>query len=336
MGGSLFADGVGVHGAGPQAPVRLAIPYAIARHATMAASSHNTQPWTFALAERTIAVLPDWSRRTPVVDPDDHHLFTSLGCATENLVHSALASGLHADLAIGTDRIDVTLERTRRAESPLFGAIPWRQCSRSVYNGTVLSTAECSLLEHAGRTSAADVIVITDRARMEAVLEYVVRGNTAQIGDPAFVDELKNWIRFNEPDAGRTRDGLFSGCTGNTSVPRWLGRRLLGRLFSAQSENEKAARHVRSSAGIAVFVAHGNDHRHWIDVGRAYQRFALQATALGIRNAFLNQPVEVPSLRAQFAQWLGVGGRRPDLVVRFGRGPEMPRSLRRPVEDVLV
>lgn len=26
----------------------------------------------------------------------------------------------------------------------------------------------------------------------------------------------------------------------------------------------------------------------------------------------------------------------PDLVVRIGRGPEMPRSLRRPVEEVLV
>jgi hypothetical protein len=27
---------------------------------------------------------------------------------------------------------------------------------------------------------------------------------------------------------------------------------------------------------------------------------------------------------------------RPDLVVRFGRGPMLPRSLRRPVEAVLV
>jgi hypothetical protein len=29
-------------------------------------------------------------------------------------------------------------------------------------------------------------------------------------------------------------------------------------------------------------------------------------------------------------------GQRPDLVVRFGRGPLLPRSLRRPVEAVLV
>jgi len=68
----------------------------------------------------------------------------------------------------------------------------------------------------------------------------------------------------------------------------------------------------------------------------AYERFALQATALGIRNAFVNQPVEVSSVRPQFAEALGVANRRPDLVVRFGRGPTLPMSMRRPVESVLI
>jgi hypothetical protein len=71
-------------------------------------------------------------------------------------------------------------------------------------------------------------------------------------------------------------------------------------------------------------------------VGRCYERFALQATVLGIRNAFLNQPVEVAVLRPPFAAELGLTAQRPDLVVRFGRGPALPRSLRRPVEAVLV
>jgi hypothetical protein len=46
--------------------------------------------------------------------------------------------------------------------------------------------------------------------------------------------------------------------------------------------------------------------------------------------------VEVPTLRPQFANFLGIGQRRPDLVVRFGRGPKLPSSLRRSVEAVLV
>jgi len=31
---------------------------------------------------------------------------------------------------------------------------------------------------------------------METVLEYVVSCNTSQMNDPAFVEELKSWIRF--------------------------------------------------------------------------------------------------------------------------------------------
>jgi hypothetical protein len=73
-----------------------------------------------------------------------------------------------------------------------------------------------------------------------------------------------------------------------------------------------------------------------IKAGRCYQRFALQAAALGIRTAFLNQLVEVATLRPQFTRYLGIDDRRPDLVVRFGHGPMMPRLLRRPIEAVMV
>ena len=120
------------------------------------------------------------------------------------------------------------------------------------------------------------------------------------------------------------------------SVPRWLASPLFGWFLSADSENAKYAKHIRSSAGIAVFVSDADDKAHWIEAGRCYERFALQATALGIRTAFVNQPVEVASIRPRFASLLGVAGKRPDLVVRFGRGPAMPGSLRRDVDAVLT
>jgi hypothetical protein len=114
-----------------------------------------------------------------------------------------------------------------------------------------------------------------------------------------------------------------------------LGSLLFNLLYTTKSENDKYAAHIRSSAGIAIFISEANDKAHWVEVGRCYERFALQSAALGIRNAFLNQPVEVASVRPQFATALGLGNHRPDLVVRFGRGPEMPRSLRRPVQAVI-
>lgn len=311
----------------------------LVRYATLAPSSHNTQCWKFHALGNLVKIAPDLSRRCPVVDPDDHHMFVSLGCATENLAHAALANGLKANAkfdASGTGAVSISLESTKALASPLFQAIAERQCTRGDYDGNPLSTEELHLLEQAARGNGVRVLLLTEHSAMEQVLEYVVSGNTAQINDPAFVEELKTWIRFSNDEAVRTGDGLFSGAVGNPTMPRWLGSRMMRLFFTPSSENARYARQVRNSAGIAVFVSDANDKAHWVETGRCYERFALQATALGIRNAFLNQAVEVGPIRAQFAALLGLGDRRPDLVVRFGRGPALPLSMRRPIQSVLV
>ena len=87
---------------------------------------------------------------------------------------------------------------------------------------------------------------------------------------------------------------------------------------------------------MIAFISEQNNRENWIKVGRCYQRFALQSTVFGLRHAFINQAVEVPEVRAQFANYLGIGDRRPDLLVRFGYGPLLPRSLRRPIDEVIV
>jgi hypothetical protein len=124
--------------------------------------------------------------------------------------------------------------------------------------------------------------------------------------------EMKRWIRFNASDAARTGDGLYGAVLGIPDA------------------------HIRSSAAIAVFCSEADDWQHWAEAGRSYEHFALQATALELKTAFINQPVELAAVCAQFAAYLGLGHRRPDLVVRVGRGPELPRSMRRPVSDVLL
>ncbi len=310
----------------------------LVRYATLAASSHNTQCWKFAIDDQTISVAPDWTRRCPAVDPDDHHLFVSLGCATENLLQAAQAFGrhgkVHFDSAVD-DRVKVILEPSKAISSKLFDAIPQRQCSRVEYDGRPLSNADLAILESAGQGDGVRALLITAKEQIENILDYVIQGNTVQMNDPAFVEELKSWIRFSYDEVVNKRDGLFAGSSGNPIVPRWLGMKLLNLFFTAKSENDKYAKHIRSSAGIAVFVSERNDKKHWVETGRCYERFALQATALGIKNAFLNQPVEVSALRPQFATYLGIGDLRPDLVVRFGYGPETQRSLRRSIEAVL-
>jgi hypothetical protein len=309
----------------------------LVRYATLAASSHNTQPWRFRIEPDRISILPDLARRCPAVDPDDHHLYASLGCAAENLLLAAQAAGLKGQCTFdhSESSVQVDFEPATPSRSPLFEAIPSRQCARAEYDGSSLSSDELRRLEKAGQGDGVSVMLITDAERKTEVGRYVAEGNTAQFGDPAWANELKSWIRFSAREALRNGDGLYGPVMGSPNVPRWLGLLFMRFAFSADSQNRKDIRNIDSSGALVVLYSEADDPAHWVEAGRCYQRLALQAAALDLRTAFINQPVEVAALRPRFARALGIGDRRPDLVVRIGRGPAMPRSLRRPVRDVL-
>lgn len=311
----------------------------LVRLASLAASSHNTQPWKFHISRDSIGILPDFERRCPAVDPDDAHLFRSLGCAAENLVHAAAAQGCAAepgfDAATGSIRVRLQPSPAARP-TDLFRAITVRQCTRTPYDGSPLTREELNALESAGQGPSVRTLLLTERKQIEAVLEYVNQGNHAQLADPAFRRELISWIRFNPGEALRARDGLAGRTTGQPSLPRWLAQWILPFVLTPKAQAETDARNLRSSPAVAVLASAADDPAAWVETGRAYERLALQATVLELRNAFLNQPVEVRSLRPQFESWLGLKGERAHLIVRLGRAPLAPYSLRRPVDEIIL
>ena len=255
----------------------------LVRYATLAPSGHNTQPWRFRLHDGGIDVVPDFTRRTPMVDPDDHHLFIGLGAA-ENLALAAAVSSTPGEWCFDPSSSATIVLRYapgRIGEPALFTAIPRRRSSRTVNDGKRISTSDQAALIAAAKV-------------------------------------------------------LFSAASGSTVLPDWLGSEMFDRAFNAASENDKYALQLRSTLLIAVFFGAEADPHHWTGVGRAAQRFALQATALGLAQAFMNQPVEVAALRPALAALAELPGRRPDLMIRIGHGPTLPFSLRRPVVAVLT
>jgi hypothetical protein len=312
----------------------------LVRYATLAASSHNTQAWRFRAGAQGIDILPDLTRRTPVVDPDDHHLYASIGCAAENLSIAAKARGrsgeVHYLAGAERSRLHVALSAAPREETALFRAIPQRQSARTVYDRTPVGNHVLARLDAVSRIGGIEPVFVMDVPRRDQILDLVIAGNSAQLDDPAFVSELKSWLRFNERAAVASRDGLFSAASGNPRLPSWIGPMMFDFFITKDGENAKLAEQVRSSSGLVAFLAPNDDRAGWTAAGRAYQRFALQATVDGLKHAFVNQAVEVPDVRRELRSLLGTGERRPSLLVRFGFGPPMPRSLRRSVRDVLV
>jgi len=305
------------------------------RSATLAANGHNTQPWKFAVNGDSIEIHPDYTRRLPAVDPTDRELWISLGCALENLLLAAGVAGYAAEATYPneTDFIGIRLTTDTPQSSPLFDAIPLRQNTRSVYDGRPIEPADLDQVLAMPLEPGVALSPVSGSAGMERVLEYVQQGNLTQYADQAFVEELIHWLRFNKKEALASLDGLYSGCSGKPEVPRWLGR-----MFAAggKQQADADAQKLRSSPGAVVIASESDTKADWVRAGQVYERMALKMTALDIKSAFLNQPIEVAALRSQFQSAMGLGAALPQLLVRYGYAGAMPSSLRRPVEQVLI
>jgi len=174
-----------------------------------------------------------------------------------------------------------------------------------------------------------------DRAGLTILSDYVHQATLSQYADKPFLNELIHWLRFDKKEALASFDGLYSSCTGNPGVPRWLGQMFVNGA-KPKDLADADVKKLQSSAGAVVIASASERKADWVRTGQVYERLALTMTSLNIKSAFLNQPLEVESVRSQLQSGLGLGTALPQLLVRFGYANAMPRSLRRPVEQVLM
>jgi nitroreductase len=307
----------------------------------MAPSGHNTQPWTFMCGKNSLQIHPDFSRSLPVVDPDNHALYISLGCAAENAILAAKGEGLCPELSLEQDAAGITFINLRLAEAdpvrydPLLEFVESRQVTRSAYRDQAVPDRELEELVDASRMEGVEVRSLTSPEEMRALEPLILEGSDLQFENKAFVGELVSWIRFSKAEARKKQDGIWHASMGMPATGRLLGELIMKRFVSAKSEAKRWKGILRASAGLAAFIAEEDDIAHWVNVGRAFQRFGLSATRLGIQHAHVNMPCEEPAVRKKLALALGLSRGHPLLLVRFGYCEPMPYSFRRPAAAIL-
>jgi hypothetical protein len=312
----------------------------IIRYATLAPSGLNSQPWSFRLRADELLIHPDFTRRLPVADPDDEQLFVALGGAAENAHITARAFGMSGDLAyypVGRGGMKLELRPAAHIEpSGLFHAIPRRQSAADAYDERAPSGRELEVLERAGGGLGVDILLVTDRPRIEKLVEVMRAAYAIQTLDLAFLTERRKWLRFNEREALHRRDGVYVRRRGGRALPPWLATPACDILTGVPAGSDEYVRRARSSGGFAVLAGAGRDPCDWVAVGRVCERFLLQATALNMRAAVVNEPIAARAARIELASCLGLQSRTPDVLIRFGYGPASTRSLRRPLERVML
>lgn len=310
----------------------------ILKYAAKAPSGHNTQPWKFKTGDGSINILPDFTRALPVVDPDNHALYISLGCALENLIIAANEFNYNAETEFTGDerepKIVIKLSAAPETDKPgLFDYIAKRQVTRGKFKPE--KVPQSLLSELFEETEGVHVRLFLSEEEIDSLTPYIMEGNSLQFGNRAFVRELVSWIRFSEKEVMTKGDGIWSGSMGLPDTGRFLGNIIMKNFVSAASEEKRLRKLIRASAGFALFMVEKNDPVHWIKLGQAFQRFGLLATKNNVSHAHLNMPCEELHVRDKLIRDFNLGDLTPLLLIRFGYSEPMPYSFRRNLASMI-
>ncbi len=313
------------------------------RYAILAPSTHNTQPWRFALLPAEgIAVYADYTRRLPVVDTANRELLMSIGAALFNLRVAAARFGMRCEIAYNVSGDSERPIATARLTAPAPGGTPGghmlfphlttRHTNRSPFLLSRISASVMQRLASCARGNRSQLVVSTDGKVNEQVADMVAKSEQTQWSDPGFRQDLAEWIR---PGATPDADGVPGAAYGWTGAVATLGQYAArtidqGRLRAARDRN------LCIDAPGLIILTSEDAVPHLLETGETMEALLLTAIHEGLQYSYFNMPVQVPEFRAALKALLGCA-LWPQLIIRVGYCLTPPSPTpRKPLEDVLL
>ena len=312
--------------------------YKIINYAVKAPSGHNTQPWFFTIHENSIVVAPNFERRLPAVDPDNRELFISLGCAVKNLCIAANHYGYESKTDISSEwKIIIALNKNFLITSDtLFEQISIRQTNRSLYNGNFIPQSILDDVINLSQTDSIKIQVFEKKSSTFDILKnLVLEGNSQQLNDDNFKQELLSWIRYNKKDTESTLYGLSYAVMWAPNLPRWITKPIIKFLLNSKSQNKTDSKKIDSSSHLLLITSYSDSPETWVKVGIVLEHLLLLLTKNGIASAYLNQPCEVANLRKKIISELSLNDKFPQLLFRIGYAKPIAYSKRKSIQEVI-
>jgi len=301
--------------------------------AVLAPSSHNTQPWFFQLSESAVDLFADRTRALPANDPEDRELAISCGCALMNLRIGAASAGLHVQVRLlpKPEEPDLLARMSLSGQSDvsaddaqLADFIVMRRTYRKRFAPREVSASALDQLIEATRQEGARLVpLLTEEVRQKAAA-LVVEGDDAQWANPSWRRELAAWMHPRRRGDGLTMPAL--------AVPV---AQLVVRTFDmGGGVGAKDLQLAEASPLLAVLSTERDHPRDWLLAGQALQRALLIGCKHGLQASYLNQPVQVGSLRPKLQDLVGTGF--PQILLRIGYPlEEISPAPRRALDDVI-
>lgn len=325
----------------------------LAAWATLAPSSHNTQPWKFVIrpSKHTIDICLDASHILPASDKLEREAYVSIGCATENLLLASDYYGLdplveytgekYPSPAIQAQFKEGILNAHREGEGQdqFLRAMKTRKMNRSKYDP--LRTVPPILMKEINEVVqdfgiALDLVI--DAGTRSAIAELQYTATKLAVADADFRKELGYFLLPNDTDKGRAMPGHTFGLSNEMAVKVFNALNREGSfdpdIAHGFAASERDA--IRSAPLVCVLSTRKNSPEWWLKTGRALERIALLAEIQGVNIAVHAALVEKDMFTNLLKLRLGIS-QYPTALFRVGYATEERRhsprvSIREVVE----
>ena len=269
--------------------------------ATLAPSTHNSQPWLFKINDNSCEIYLDPSKQLPEADKTGRDMYISLGCCIENLLIAARSYDICPSLKLILKHDFIAIVEFKNLnnkieikEKKMLDAIKKRVNLRGFYIHKDIPPKLINKLEfYSMDYPSVKFHPVLDEQKRMSIVDLTAEGLRIAYQNRLFRNEMSLWFNSND---SRRKEGI-PGYSINLPLviskifPLIIKYFDVGKIVSLL--NKKS---MRTSPLISVLTTKTNTKKEWIEVGMLAERLMLELRAAGIFSAVYVASIEIGRL----------------------------------------
>lgn len=305
----------------------------ILRYGILAPNPHNSQPWLFEIKKNKIIIHPQFQKRLKSTDDKSREIWISIGALIENLIIAGQNFGFSVKEKIQGKKIIVTFNKGKTKKNKLFDFITKRVTNKRKAKRILFETKNINKLKKMKFEKDTDAFLLDDNKDLEKVINLIDEANDILYSSERHKKEIISWMRFNNYQIKKTKDGIPYKTMGIPKVSTKIGRIFMKFFLSPKFIKKGDEQKIKNSSGIIIITSKRDCFRCWLNTGKTMQKILLEITSFKMQYSFLNQPCQAKRTRKKLKK---ITKDWPQIIIRTGYARTAPHTRRKPLEEVLI